>query len=204
MKHDDYTYEGLMRAIAKYPKLCNENNITGNTKDETCKRELATIFAHFNQETGNHDSNNAIEEWRQGLAAITEGNCDANPSTCDQYTALTGLSATAYPADPDNTGVEYYGRGPFQISWNYNYGAFSEILKEGDYDANVYLLKNPDAVLDDSETLFFSALWFYMTPQSPKPSMHDVATGYMEPTSFDTTAKLGADFGTTINIINGA
>ena len=48
-----------------------------------------------------------------------------------------------------------------------------------------------------------AAIWFYMTPQDPKPSMHDVLTGFYEPNDVDDEAKLGADFGTTINIING-
>ena len=48
-----------------------------------------------------------------------------------------------------------------------------------------------------------ASIWFYMTPQTPKPSMHDVMTGFFEPNAADTTAKLGANFGTTTNIING-
>jgi len=42
-----------------------------------------------------------------------------------------------------------------------------------------------------------------MTPQSPKPSIHDVATGFMVPTASDTTAGFGPNFGVTTNIING-
>lgn len=67
----------------------------------------------------------------------------------------------------------------------------------------MYLLKHPDQVHTDSFTVFTSALWFYMTPQSPKPSIHDVATGFMIPTSADEAAGLSAGFGVTTNIING-
>ena len=42
-----------------------------------------------------------------------------------------------------------------------------------------------------------------MTPQSPKPSIHDVATGFMVPTAADDAAGFGAGFGVTTNIING-
>jgi hypothetical protein len=42
-----------------------------------------------------------------------------------------------------------------------------------------------------------------MTPQYPKPSVHDVITGFMEPTAADTANGIGANFGTTVNIING-
>lgn len=89
------------------------------------------------------------------------------------------------------------------MSWNYNYGAFSEVLVESKYDSVMYLLENPDLVHTDAFTVFTSALWFYMTPQSPKPSIHDVATGFMVPTSADDDAQMGPTFGTSTNIING-
>lgn len=44
-----------------------------------------------------------------------------------------------------------------------------------------------------------------MTPQAPKPSMHEVVVGSFEPNTYDTnTLKVGNNFGTTINIINGS
>jgi hypothetical protein len=46
-------------------------------------------------------------------------------------------------------------------------------------------------------------MWFYMTPQSPKPSMHEVMAGIMEPNSDDKLDGYDNGFGTTINIING-
>jgi len=67
----------------------------------------------------------------------------------------------------------------------------------------MHLLKNPDLVHTDSFTVFTSALWFYMTPQSPKPSIHDVASGFMVPTDADKAAGITAGFGATTNIING-
>ena len=48
-----------------------------------------------------------------------------------------------------------------------------------------------------------SGIWFYMTPQDPKPSMHDVMTGFFVPNAIDIAANVGAKFGTTTNIING-
>ena len=67
----------------------------------------------------------------------------------------------------------------------------------------MFLLKDPDKVHKDPYTVFTAALWFYMSPQSPKPSMHDVMTGFMVPTEADKQAGITATFGTTINIING-
>jgi chitodextrinase len=205
MKDDLYTYEGFLRAVAKFPAFCNESNWSNVTPNEACRYELATLFAHFGQETGNHNPNDPdIEEWRQGLVHITEWACTepqpgAGTSSCD-YKQNWGVGAS-YPPQPD---VQYYGRGPFQLSWNYNYGAFSEVISpDSGYRSFMYLLDDPDMVHTDAFTVFASALWFYMTPQSPKPSIHDVATGYMEPTSADIAVGIAGGFGTTTNIING-
>lgn len=48
-----------------------------------------------------------------------------------------------------------------------------------------------------------AGIWFYMTPQDPKPSMHDVMTGWFIPNDKDKAANVTATFGTTTNIING-
>ena len=42
-----------------------------------------------------------------------------------------------------------------------------------------------------------------MTPQDPKPSMHEVMTGYFTPNSIDLANGITTSFATTINIING-
>ena len=210
-----YTYEGFLNAVGKFPAFCGEHKLkkaggTAWSDDDACRRELATLFAHFNQETGGNDPTNqwtpeGLEEWRQGLMHITEYQCtapngkNAGKTKCD-YKEKTGWAATEYPNNADK---QYYGRGPLQISWNYNYGAFSEVLQESTYNGKKYLLDNPEKVAEDALTIFSSALWFYMTPQSPKPSMHDVVTGYMQPNSFDDIDDFGPNFGTTINIING-
>ena len=66
------------------------------------------------------------------------------------------------------------------------------------------LLNDPDEVADDGYYAFASALWFWMTPQSPKPSCHDIITGYFEPNTYDTqTQGIYDGFGAIINVING-
>ena len=55
----------------------------------------------------------------------------------------------------------------------------------------------------DPELAFATALWFWMTPQSPKPSCHDVMTGAWSPSAADTAAGRVPGFGLTIDIING-
>lgn len=69
-------------------------------------------------------------------------------------------------------------------------------------DPNV-LLENPDLIGQDGYAAFGSALWFYMMPQSPKPSMHEVSTNLYVPNAYDVSRDLGATFGATTLIING-
>ncbi|KAK2632884.1 hypothetical protein EUGRSUZ_L00941 [Eucalyptus grandis] len=68
---------------------------------------------------------------------------------------------------------------------------------------NSDLLNNPDAVATDPVISFKTALWFWMTPQSPKPSCHDVVTGQWQPSAADTAAGRVPGYGVITNIING-
>lgn len=79
---------------------------------------------------------------------------------------------------------------------NYNYGQAGDALK---YD----LLSDPDKVAKDPVMAFRTAIWFWMTPQSPKPSCHDVMTGQWMPSSTDAAANRLPGYGVTTNIING-
>lgn len=65
------------------------------------------------------------------------------------------------------------------------------------------LLKNPDLVATDPVVSFKTALWFWMTPQSPKPSCHDVITRRWNPSAADRSAGRVSGFGAITNIING-
>lgn len=68
----------------------------------------------------------------------------------------------------------------------------------------MHFLKNPDLVAQDAYTAFAAGFWFYMNPQSPKPSMHDIVTGLFTPNSVDTASGIKGGFGSTIQVINGA
>lgn len=77
-RDDVYTYEGFLYAVGRFPAFCAETNLKeeGYDLDDTCRRELSTMFAHINQETGLHDDSRAdLEEYRQGLHYVTEMNC---------------------------------------------------------------------------------------------------------------------------------
>ena len=65
---------------------------------------------------------------------------------------------------PNQAGKQYYGRGPFQLSWNYNYGMFSNIFSTSSYNSKMVLLKNPELLQTDGFAAMAAGLWFYMTP----------------------------------------
>lgn len=77
---------------------------------------------------------------------------------------------------PCVAGEGYYGRGPIQLSWNYNYGqAGNSIGFDG--------LSNPEAVATDPVISFKTALWYWMT------NCHSIMVS-------------GQGFGATIQAIN--
>ena len=51
IRNEVYTYEAFLNAVGKFPKFCGEA-INRGVFESTCKRELATLFAHFVSETG--------------------------------------------------------------------------------------------------------------------------------------------------------
>ena len=71
---------------------------------------------------------------------------------------------------------KYYGRGAKQLSYNFNYGQFSQAM----FDDGRLLLDHPDFVADTWLNMA-SATWFYTTPQPPKPSMLHVIDGTWVP-----------------------
>lgn len=99
---------------------------------------------------------------------------------------------------PCTSGQQYYGRGVKQLSWNYNYAPFSAAML-GDPEI---LLNNPDLVAT-TWLNFAASMWFFVTPQPPKPSMLEVVEGTWVPNDADKAAKRTEGFGTTILIING-
>jgi basic endochitinase B len=66
------------------------------------------------------------------------------------------------------------------------------------------LVNNPDLVSSDAVVSFKTAIWFWMTAQSPKPSCHDVILGNWTPSSADAAAGRVPGYGAITNIINGA
>ncbi|WP_269745428.1 chitinase [Paenibacillus sp. P22] len=86
---------------------------------------------------------------------------------------------------PPAPGKQYYGRGPLQLSWNYNYGAAGIAL-------GLPLLNNPDLVAQDASVAWKTALWFWNT---------QTGAGTMTGHNAMVNSK---GFGETIRTINGA
>ena len=149
-----YTYAGLTDAMKKYPAFAT----TGS--DTVKKQEAAAFLANVSHETG-------------GLVYIDEINTANWPTYCDYsqpYGCPAGQSA-------------YHGRGPIQLSWNFNYYAAGNAL-------GVDLLNNPGLVGTNASISWQTGLWYWMT-----------GTGAAGTTSHNAMVN-GQGFGTTIRAIN--
>lgn len=162
------------------------------------KRELAAFLANISKETtggwqtpvgGNSPGDYA--QW--GLYFVHEVGY-TNTNSAGTYSQ----ASTEYPPNPAKG---YYGRGPIQLSWNYNYGQFSKFL----YNDVTVLLNNPDLVQQDGVLAFKSAIWFWMMPQCPKPSCHQAMQELWLPQTgeYTSTKMYKKGFAHTNNIING-
>ncbi|NME68683.1 glycoside hydrolase family 19 protein [Flammeovirga aprica] len=158
---------------------------------EQRRRELSAFLANISQETTGGWATAPGGKYAWGLYFREEVSYAG--------TDLIGYVEQNHPDYPAVPGKSYHGRGPIQLSWNYNYGQVSQFLYG---DKNV-LLANPERVIEDGALAFQTAIWFWMTPQYPKPSAHDVMVGNWEPTSYDLENNRFPGFGVTVNIING-
>ena len=195
---DSFTYENFLRVIARYPYFCAEKGYF-DTVEDACIREIAAIFAHGAQETGGDSS----PKWKAAFSWVRED------TTFNDNRYDPGSGECAEPLIcPDE--AHYFGRGIKQLSYYYNYAGFSGSNFSGEYNM---LLENPDAVAISGFNAFGSGLWFFMNPQPPKPSMHEVLLGIYTPKLEDgqsfqgitASAKTGVkyNFEVTTSIING-
>ncbi|WMN61807.1 chitinase (plasmid) [Pseudoalteromonas xiamenensis] len=202
MAAPEYTYERFLKAVGKFPAFCGDYT-DGRNADAICKKSIVTAFAHFSQETGGHiakdnvsDNPQGLEEWQQALVHVREMGWKEGQAG---YTTGCGQDDWQNRRWPCKAGEGYFGRGAKQLSYHFNYGAFSEAMFDG--DATV-LLNNPGLVADSWLNLA-SAIWFFLTPQAPKPAMLHVIDRTWVPSARELNANIGYGFGTTINIING-
>nr|WP_030902021.1 chitinase [Streptomyces sp. NRRL F-5126] len=151
-----YTYAGLTDALSAYP------GFAGTGSDTVKKQEAAAFLANVGHETG-------------GLKYVVEQNTANYSHYCDT------TQPYGCPAGTD----KYYGRGPLQISWNFNYKAAGDAL-------GIDLLDNPDLVQNDASVAWKTGLWYWDTQSGP---------GTMTP--HDAMVN-GRGFGETIRSINGS
>jgi len=170
----------LIEAAQSFPAFGCTGNVTQR------KLDLAAFLAQSSQETSGWWS---PQPYIWGYVFSTE---ECAPNDCGTYCS----DSATYPCDGS---VDYYGRGPLQLSWNYNYGQVSQAL----FNDVTVLLDNPDLLLTNGTVAFQTSLWFWMTPQSPKPSCHDVMTGGYTPTASEIADGQIVGFGLTTDIING-
>lgn len=150
-----YTYQGLVGALSAYP------GFTTTGSDAVRKREAAAFLANVSHET-------------VGLRYIVEQNTANYSHYCDAsqpYGCPAGQSA-------------YYGRGPLQLSWNFNYKAAGDAL-------HIDLLRNPYQVQQDATVAWKTGLWFWNSQ-----------TGAGTTTPHNAMVN-GKGFGETIRSING-
>ncbi|MCP4991283.1 MAG: carbohydrate-binding protein [Colwellia sp.] len=202
MAAPEYTYTRFLKAIGKFPAFCGDYT-DGRDADAICKKSIVTAFAHFSQETGGHiardntsDNPQQLEEWQQALVHVREMGWSEGETGYTTGCGQDDWQNRRWPCAP-NQG--YFGRGAKQLSYHFNYGAFSEVMFDG--DATV-LLNDPAQVADTWLNLA-SAIWFFLTPQAPKPAMLHVIDRTWQPSQTEIAAGIGYGFGTTINIING-
>jgi chitodextrinase len=200
LREPSYTYGRFLQAIAKFPAVCGDYT-DGRDADGICRHTLATMFAHFAQETGDHNASIPLPQWRQGLKYLREMGCSDSGTGCGYNTECSDPvfnGVWTCGKNPDGTFKKYYGRGAKQLSYNYNYGPFSQVMYNGDQSV---LLNNPDLVASTWLNLA-SATFFFVYPQPPKPSMLHVLDGTWVPNAADRAAGAGNNFATTIMIIN--
>ncbi|KAF8041258.1 hypothetical protein BT93_A0002 [Corymbia citriodora subsp. variegata] len=140
-----YTRGTFLEATGGYPQFGRVGT------DDDSKREIAAFFAHVTHATGHFCFINQIN-------GTSKNYCDA--------------TITQYPCNPSKS---YHGRGPIQLSWNFNYGPAGDSIG---FDG----LNDPDKVATNPLISFQTALWYWMD------FVHQV---------------MNQGFGATIRAING-
>lgn len=150
-----YSYQGLVEALHAYPAF------TTSGSQSVRKREAAAFLANVSHETS-------------GLRYVVEQNKANYGSYCDRSQSYGCPAGQAV----------YYGRGPLQLSWNFNYKAAGDAL-------HVDLLNNPYEVERNAAVSWETGLWFWNSQRGAGPmTAHDAMVN-------------GRGFGETIRSING-
>mmetsp|Transcript_10322 Transcript_10322/g.22982 ORF Transcript_10322/g.22982 Transcript_10322/m.22982 type:complete len:597 (-) Transcript_10322:109-1899(-) len=198
-----YTYAGFCSAINSWNTINAANAANqifmGSTELDR-RHELAAFFGNTMHES---DHFQASREYYMCQTTTTVGGtvyCDPtgynggtyNDPYCNSaLTALTNPNGCTCGTISESSQAGYLeadslflGRGPIQLSWNYNYIDAGAAL-------SVDLCTNPDLVATDSVVAWGTALWFWMT------------SGGQSGTTCHDSVISNADFGGTLHTING-
>lgn len=193
---DVFTLRAFRKAVLDYNTWAKTQNYKQFLNEGTPKQqaqEFLAFWAKSSRETSGSwkgapapwidDYTNAAGEhtkaWKGALYWVEEVGYSTRPDGTSPAINYVDKSSTSYPPV---AGRSYYGRGVIQLSWNYNYGAFSSWLYDNGFRRELIttrdiLLSRPDYVASDGELAILSGIWFWMTPQGTKPSSHDVLYG---------------------------
>ncbi|MCV2419082.1 chitinase [Paucibacter sp. DJ2R-2] len=150
-----YTYEGFAQAVRQTPAFAARGS------EQQKRQEMAAFLGQIAHES---DQLKAQREYRR--------------ANWDKY------CREQLPGERCAPGQQYYGRGPIQLSWNYQYKAAGEAL-------GLDLWADPDRVARDSTVAWQTALWYWTTQPGVAPqSSHEAMLA-------------GKGFGATTRAING-
>lgn len=149
-----YSYEGFVEAVRLTPGFAD----WGNAQQR--RQEMAAFLGQISHES---DQLRAQREYKQ-----------QNWNNYCRSSDAFGCAAEQ----------QYYGRGPIQLSWNYQYKRAGEAL-------GLDLWADPDRVARDSTVAWRTALWYWMTQRGESTqSSHEAI-------------RSGSGFGATTRAING-
>ena len=201
---DSFTLSAFIRAVLEYNTWAKANGYKQFLNEGTLKQqaeEFLVFWAKSSRETSGSWSTakepwiekaifgtEAMDVWKGGLYWVEEVGYTTDATT--GKSAAIGYVDTGSTDFPPSVGRSYYGRGVIQLSWNYNYGAFSYWMYDNGLfktakdaaglcviDRRNKLLDFPNLVADCGDLSILSGIWFWMTPQGAKPSSHDVLFG---------------------------
>ncbi|MEJ2588152.1 MAG: chitinase [Deltaproteobacteria bacterium] len=206
-----YSYENMLKGLDKKQEFA----VFLSQGDDTTKRlELAAILANWAQETtggwatasdgytayGLYYSEEVGVRGKEAPDWMSEEDRKAeNERICASFRyydassdAARNYLPTEEPSCPPISNGCFFGRGPIQLSWNANYGRFSEFI----YGDKMELLDDPDEIVKDGALAFASGFWFW--------TMYNDSEHIRNETCHNVMVDHGVKgFGRTLNIING-
>lgn len=192
---DVYTLANFIKAVLLYNTWAAEHNYKQFLNEGTLKQQAQEFLAFWAKSARETSGSwkGAPEPW---IISYTNGQGE---TTAVWKGAMYWTEEQGYSTNPDGTssiiryvddkspytpvdGRSYYGRGIIQLSWNYNYGPYSNWLYDNKFFTDIItsrdiLLSRPDYVATYADIAMLSGIWFWMTPQGAKPSSHDVIYG---------------------------